>query len=97
MKASSASADVHVNEDLIGRQVHINKEHMEWGNSKHNRTELTDLNTTEFNLFKTQRFPTKMYSDEFRTHRLYLLSKPRSKNTDQHYILVSKMVTFITF
>lgn len=40
MKASRASTDVHVNEDLIGRQVHINKEHMEWDNSKHNRTEL---------------------------------------------------------
>lgn len=37
--------DVHVNEDVIGRQVHINMEHMEWGNSKHSRTELnTDLN-----------------------------------------------------
>lgn len=52
MKISKASADVHGNEDLIGRQVHINKEHMERRNSKYNRTELnTDLNTTEFNLF----------------------------------------------
>jgi len=60
MKASRASADVHVNEDLIGRQVHINKEHMECSNSKHNRTELnTDLNTTEFNLFHTHKISHK--------------------------------------
>lgn len=52
MKISKDSADVHGNEDLIGRQVHINKEHMETGNSKYNRTGLNaDLNTTEFNLF----------------------------------------------
>lgn len=52
MKISKDSADVHGNEDLIGRHVHINKEHMERGNSKYNRTGLNaDLNTTEFNLF----------------------------------------------
>lgn len=60
MKASRASADVHVNEELIGRQVHINKEHMEWGNSKHNRTDFnTDLNTTESNLFYTSKISHK--------------------------------------
>lgn len=54
MKASRASADVHVNEDLIGRQVHINMEHMGKGNSKHNRTELNkDLSTMESNIFYT--------------------------------------------
>lgn len=60
MKASRPSVDVHVNEDLIGRQVHINMEHMEWGNSKHNRTELnTDLKTTEFHLLCTPKISCK--------------------------------------
>lgn len=61
MKASRASADVHVNEDLIGRQVHINMEHMGKGNSKYNGIELNkDLSTMESNFFFILiPFPTK--------------------------------------
>lgn len=60
MKASRASADVHVNEDLIGRQVHINMEHMGKGNSKYNGIELKDLSTTEsYFFFILIPFPTK--------------------------------------
>lgn len=63
MKASRASADVHINEDLTGRQVHINKKHMEWSNSKHNKSSMQIWTQRNLIFFMLIRFPTKMHSN----------------------------------
>lgn len=71
MKGSWASA--HVNEDLTGKQVYIDKKHMEWGNSKHNKSSTQIWTQQNLIFFMLIRFPTKMYSNiQDLIHKAYI-------------------------